>query len=687
MDKSLVLTIADELIEASRVYYAGLQEPLMTDEEFDEKQTFLASVVDSIDDEKLLAKVQGILEGDLNLGAELEIEDQIPHVVPMLSLSKASTEEDLKKFLVKMVDNGATGFKLQLKLDGFALSARYEDGELKTLSTRGDGTVGENSSFLLTAKDLTIVGLPRKIANMGTVELRGEIFFTNDQFADVDAKRVVLTGVPFKHSRNAIVGLRLKAQKGLDFPVEFSFSAYSAWNGQRAIELSAIEGDNFDTVEMLTLRELNGKQVKVSDLTSIDDVLESIEQLGELIDDFEAPNDGVVVKPTNESKMLAELGNTSHHPVSQIAYKYPTPSFPTDLLDVTFSVGKTGKITPRAHLKPVKVMGSVISSVSLHNYDWMVERDIRVGSKVAVTRAKKVIPYISAVLHNPEDAVAPEIPRVCPACAGDLLSEGGVWPPKTLRCNYMDCPSRDIFSILNAVGKGNLDIDGMSGATVEYLNEIGKLNTIADLYKLTMEDLKDSTFGYSPSGNARKLGQKRAQNILDHIEASKSLPIVRLLTALSVQTLGGRAAKSMVKHFETIEAIRSATVEEISTIDKLGAKKALLIVDGLKHRSAVIDSMLEAGVQFSPVVSDEPMSDSLSGLSFAISGPVPEPFPNRGSWVEFVEANGGEFHSGPKATTSYMIADSKGSSSKVVKAKQLGVQFLTSTEFTERFSS
>lgn len=687
MNTDLITSVADELIAASKVYYEGKEEPLLTDAEFDEKQAFLASVADSITDVELLTKVQLILEGELNLGAELLISDEIIHAVPMLSLAKANSEEQLKKFLEKTLDSGADGFKLQLKLDGFALSARYEDGVLKELSTRGSGEVGENSSFLLDAEGVSIIGLPREIDQHGSVELRGELFFTEAQFADANSKRVAHTGEPFKNSRNAVVGLRLKATKGLDFPVEFSFSAYGAWEGKRPVELSSISGDNFDTVEALTLRELGARSIAIADLKDVAAVLTAVDQLGEILDGFDAPNDGVVVKPSNEAQLLAELGNSSHHPVSQIAYKYPTPSFPTELIGITFSVGKTGKITPRGQLKPVDVMGTIIGSVSLHNYDWMAERDIRVGSTVAVTRANKVIPYISAVLHNPEGTVAPEVPTTCPACGGDLLSEDGVWPPKTLRCNDMDCPSRDIFSILNAVGKANLDIDGMSGATVEYLNEIGKLNTVADLYSLTMEDLEDSTFGYSTSGNPRKLGQKRAQNILDHIEASKSFPIVRILTALSIQSLGGRASKAIVKHFGTMEAIRSATVEEIAAIDKFGEKKAQLVVDGLIHRSTVIDGMISAGVMFPDAEEAESSGDTLADLSFAISGPVPAPFPNRGAWVEFIEANGGAFHSGPKATTSYMVADSAGSSSKVVKAQELGVQFLTAEEFTERFSA
>lgn len=690
MDTDLISSVADELIEASKVYYEGTSEPLLTDAEFDEKQAFLASVADSITDMELLTKVQAILEGELNLGAELLISDEITHIVPMLSLAKANSEEQLKKFLEKMLDSGATGFKLQLKLDGFALSARYEDGVLKELATRGSGEVGENSSFLLDAQGVTILGLPRKIDQQGTVELRGELFFTEAQFADANGKRIEKTGEAFKNSRNAVVGLRLKATKGLDFPVEFSFAAYGAWEGKRPIELSSITGENFDTVEALTKRELGVRAIPVEGLTTVADVLTSVDQLGELIDGFDAPNDGVVVKPSNEAQLLSELGNASHHPVSQIAYKYPTPSVPTEVIGITFSVGKTGKITPRAQLRPVEVMGTIVGSATLNNYDWIANKyalDVRVGSQIMLTRANKVIPFISAVVANPEGTVPVEVPTTCPGCGDALHSEDGTWPPKTLRCLNRDCPSRDIFSVLNAVGKANLNIDGMSGATVEYLHEEGKLNSIADIYRLTMDDLIESTFGYSPTGNPRKLGEKRAQNILDHIEASKSLPLVRMLTALSIQTLGGRASKELVKHFGTIEAIRVATVEEIATIDKFGEKKAQLIVDGLAHRSKVIDEMIEAGVTFPAAQQAESSGDTLAGLSFAISGPVPAPFPNRGAWVEFIEANGGAFHSGPKATTSFMVADSEGSSSKVTKAKELGVQFITAEEFTERFSA
>jgi len=689
MDHELISDLVDELIEASRVYYEGSGDSPLTDEQFDEKRAYLGSLIDTIEDDDLLTKVSLILDGDLNLGAEVKVSDEVSHTVPMLSLAKANSEEQLKKFLEKMLDSGAEGFKLQLKLDGFALSARYEDGVLKQLATRGTGEVGENSSFLLTADGVTIVGLPREIDQKGEVELRGELFFTETQFAAVDAERVKLTGEHFRNSRNAVVGLRLKATRGLDFPVEFSFSAYSAWQGKRAIELSSISAENFDTVEELTLRELGENTVPIDGLKTVDEVLISVATLGNRIDHFEAPNDGVVVKPINEAQLLVELGNNSHHPASQIAYKYPTPSVPTEVIGITFSVGKTGKITPRAQLRPVKVMGTLVGSATLNNFDWVANKyklDVRVGSAVMLTRANKVIPFISNVVHNPEGTAPAEAPRTCPACGTALHSEDGSWPPKTLRCTNLDCPSRDIFSILNAVGKPNLNIDGMSGVTVEFLHEDGKLNTIADLYSLTMEDLKDSTFGFSQSGNPRKLGETRAQNILDHIEASKTLPLHRMLTALSIQYLGGRASKSLVKHFGSLEAIRSATVEEISAIDKLGAKKAELIVRGMVHRSKVIDDMLSAGVTFPDHESAESSGDTLNGLSFAISGPVPEPFHNRGAWVEFIEANGGAFHSGPKSTTSYMVADSAGSSSKVKKAHELGVQFLTSEEFTERFS-
>lgn len=687
MDTNVISSVADELIEASKVYYEGTSEPLLSDSEFDEKQAFLSTVVDSISDPDLLLKVRSILEGDLNLGADVMVSDEVVHIVPMLSLAKANSEEQLKKFVERTIDNGAKGFKLQLKLDGFALSARYVDGQIQTLSTRGSGEVGENSSFLLDAEGVTIVGLPREIENKGEVEIRGEIFFTKSQFDSVNSQRLALTGEGFKNSRNSVVGLRLKAAKGLDFPVEFSFCAYGAWEGKKPLELDSIVASNFDTVEKLTLRELKGESVVLSKLETVEDVVSSVDALGSLIDDFDAPNDGVVVKPMNEAQLLSELGNNAHHPVSQIAYKYPTPLFNTEVIGITFSVGKTGKITPRAKFRPVVVMGSLVDSATMNNYAWVAQRDIRIGSVISLTLANKIIPFISAVISNPEDSVIVEPPTTCPACGGDLHSEDGVWPPRTLRCIDKDCPSRDIYSILNAVSKGNLDIDGMSGATVEYLHEQGKLNSIADLYFLTMDDLVDSAFGYGANGNARKLGEKRSQNILDHIEASKSLPLVRILTSLSIQILGVRAAKELVNRFGSIEAIRNATVDEIATIDKFGDKKALLIVEGLAHRSKVIDRMIEAGVEFPALEASEDSGDSLAGLSFAISGPVPAPFPNRGAWIEFIEANSGAFHSGPKAGTSFMVADSSGSSSKVKKAKELGVEFITAEEFTNRFSS
>jgi len=688
---SIASELVDELIAASEAYYSG-DEPIMEDQDFDEKQSYLASILDEISDGELRARASSILESDsVNLGASIEILDEVRHGVPMLSLKKAKSEEELRKFLEKLLSAGATGFKVQVKLDGFALSARYEDGKLVGLATRGDGNVGENLSYLMGNPDITIVGLPDTIATKDTVELRGELFFTEGQFASVSELRLKAGGEPFKNSRNAVVGLQKKAAKGLDFPVEFSFSAYAAWRGEELVELSTIDGgDKLDTVEKLTAREVGANKIVLTELAGVDETVATVQALEPLIDSFDAPNDGVVIKATNESSMQAKMGSNDHHPSSQIAYKYPTPTFPAEVLEVTYSVGKTGRVSPRGRITPTDVMGTVITFVSLHNFDWIYARDLRVGSKVAVTRANKVIPYIKAVLSNPDDAPQVPIPTSCPACGTDLVFEDGVWPPRTIRCANMSCPARDFESLLTASRKGCLDFDGMSNSTVEALHEAGKLNTIADFYALTEKDLADSTLGFSANGNPRRLGEKRAHHIYEHIQKSKTLPLQRLLVSLSVQFLGNRAAKSLIAHFGTFDAIRSASVEDVSHIDGMGPKRAQAIVEGLRHRSSTIDAMIAAGVEFSkPDAAEEEdaSGSSLEGMSFSISGSVPAPFANRDAWVEFIEAHGGEFHSGPKATTSYMVAESSGSSAKIKKALQLGVTFITAQEFTEKFSA
>src|SRR5699024_4167967 len=416
-----------------------------------------------------------------------------------------------------------------------------------------------------------------------------------------------------------------------------------------------------------------------------DELHNAIEEFGKIRENFTIPTDGVVIKPTNESEMHKIMGNTSHHPSSQVAYKYPSPTAETILEEITVTVGKTGRLTPVGKITPTSLSGTLISNVSLHNYNWLSELDARVGSTIIITRSNDVIPYVKAVVSTPENAPAVETPTKCPVCESTLTSKGDVQPPKLLQCSNTKCPSRMFFNLKTAVGKNYLDIDGLSEVMLEHLHTIGRVNDIGDLFTLTVNELKDYPLGESKQGNPRRLGEARAENIVKHLEKAKTRPLAKLLASLGVESLGSSSSKDLVKEFKTLENLQNATSEDISSLEKFGEIKSEKIVKGLKYMPPVIEKMKTKGVIFNDDTNDNE-SNELSGVSFAISGTVPQPFNNRNDWVDFIEENGGDFHSSPKKNTTYMIAESDGTSSKVKKAHDLSIEFMTAEEFTEKFT-
>lgn len=689
MNIAAVEDLIAQLLQASQAYYQEMETSPLTDEEYDDKLTLLAELAQEEEYAHLFpmgSPAYSLLEGDVAQGSSLPQEaTTVAHQVPMLSLGKAKSPEELTAWVKRARAAGAQDFRLQVKLDGFALAATYQGGRLTRLATRGTGTMGEDVTYLLRDPQVTIKGLPLTLTEERDLEVRGELFFTDQQFQDADNLRHGLTGERFKNSRNAIVGLMKKAKLGVDYPVEFTYSTYSAFQGKSLITLTSLPNLGLLTVDALT-QEL-APQVPLTSYQDDAALLAAVEAFGRARENFTVPNDGVVVKPTNESLLWHTMGFTSHHPSSQVAYKYPGEVAQATILALTFTVGKTGKVTPVAKITPAHVGGTVIENVSCHNFNWLWTHGVRVGSVVMVTRANDVIPFIRTVVSNPQDSVNPPVLEACPVCATTLTYDetADEWPPKTLLCSNMDCPSRDFFALKTAVAKNFLHIDGLADATLTHLNETGRLTTIADFYTLTLEELADATCGYSQEGNPRRLGEKRALNILEHIEKSKDLPLWRLLASLNIAGLGFSTAKLLVKAYPTLEALQAATVEEVAHLEGVAELTAEKIVTGLAHRAPLIALLKERGVKFTPAPQAS-QGGALQGLSFSISGRVPAPFENRQAWVAHVEAQGGTFHSSPKATTSYLVGDPEDTSSKVKAALRLQIPFLTPEEFTSRYS-
>lgn len=684
-----VSKLIDELYEASEAYYQKGVESALSDEEFDAKLEFLSELESSGSYGELFAagtRGFNLLENDPSLGTRAEGE-LVSHAIPMLSLAKAKEEKDLSAFLDKAKASGAKGFKLQAKMDGFAMSAEYSNGKLFRLSTRGDGERGEDTTYLIQDPNVSVQGLERNTSEMNSLEIRGELFFTNSQFQSADNQRFRQTGQRFKNPRNAATGLMKAAKSGVDYPVEFTFAAYSVIHNGQPAEMSELSEKSFISIDTFTERATRG--LSLSGYTENKDVMEAIHSFGKLREGFDFPTDGVVIKPINESEMLSAMGSTSHHPVSQLAWKYPAPTATTEVLDISITVGRSGKITPIARVRPVELDGSTIQNASLHNYNLVATKGIRVGSVVLIEKANEIIPQIKVVISNPSGSKDLEVPQKCPSCGAmlEFNRSEGVWPPKTLRCPNDYCESRNFFALKSAVGKNMMNIDGMSEVSLEHLNTIGRVKDISDLYTLTLEELANSQLGESQNGKPRRLGEKRAANILEHIEASKTRPLTKMLPALAVDLLGNTASKDLEKRFGDIDGILAATKEQIAAIDGFGEIKAEKIYTGLARKKQLITKMRSHGVSFGKgVEKDTPKSGvDLSGKSFAISGAVPPGFANRGQWVDYVESAGGTFHSSPKADTSFVIGDPSENSAKIQKATKMGLIFMSPSDFTAKF--
>lgn len=685
-NKETILTVINELIEASKLYYSESKESFLTDEEFDAKQNFLRQSQEKYP-ELFEEGTKGyeILEGDVLLGAELEMKTTITHKVPMLSLQKASKEKDLIRFLTKLENEGATDYKLQAKLDGSASSVKYVDGKLTTISSRGDGVNGELRNYLIDAENLIIKGLPKTV-DRKNFEVRGEFYLTTEQFDKASANRKKIDGTDFENPRNAVSGLLKRAEKGLHYPVELTFTVCSLYVQEKLTTLNNLP-EGFNNIDEVTQDLV--PDVKITGFKNINEVYESIQEFGKYIDGFVVPTDGVVIKPVNEAEMDHKMGANSHHPSSQIAWKYPAEQAESIVQDITITVGRTGRLTPVAWIQPVRLEGSTVSKASLHNFNYVANKSIRIGSRVIVEKANMIIPQVVAVIENPETTKEFATPTVCPICKTELLAKGEENPPKTLLCNNQECPSKDLSALITAVERTRLDIDGLSEAILTRLNDAGKVSTLADLYALSFEDLSELVMGETIKGNQKLLGETVARKILDEIEKSKNASLTNILSSLNIPHLGRRSSKLIVSLYKDLETIQSLSVDELASNEGFGYIKAEAIIEGLANKKPIIEKMKDLGVSFGANAKedkDDSVGIDLSGLSFSISGSVPEPFENRNALVDYIESNNGKFDSAPKKTTTYMIGDSSDSSSKIKKALSNGVEIISPEEFTQKFT-
>lgn len=677
---NLDATVA-KLIEASRAYYGG-DKPIMSDSEYDSLVLYVEDAYNSGEHDDFFTEnpeALTLFNGDeVSPGMTLDssADSSVAHDIPMLSLAKAKTESELYNFVSKMESMGAEGFTVQPKFDGLAVSVSYTDGSWNVVSTRGDGHVGENANGILTDKLSTVVGIPLKSKTHDDIEIRGELLFSKDQFEAVNKSRLELSGEQFSNSRNAVSGLLKKTIIGLEYPVEFSFITYSIIVNGSYVNLDSIH-QFFNRSNIVTPLDVYTCGV----LRDRESISEKIASFKDLRSDFLYPTDGVVIKPVNESYMLKKAGFTSHHPVSQIAWKYPAEQKTSVVRDVLVSVGKTGRITPKAVIDPVDIDGSVVSNVSLHNYSVVESLDVRIGSVVIVQKANDIIPQIVSVVDNSHTDEKLEPPTSCPECGHDVVA--GPEGVKTLKCANELCPSRWFFMLKMAVGRDYLDIDRLGNVALENLYNSGRVRDISDLFTLTVDELSETGNGVTKNGTVKKLGSKTAEHIVKKVEEAKNRPFYAILASLAIPNLGLQTAKQLVQRYNSIDELMSATVSELSQVEGLSLIKATAICEGLKQRESIISKLKSLGVKMS--TDAQQSSDKLEGLSFSITGAVPEQFSRRQDFIDYVTSNGAEFHASPKSSTRFIVGDANDKSSKMLKALSLGVTVISPDEFSERF--
>ncbi|MBO9556625.1 NAD-dependent DNA ligase LigA [Cellulomonas sp.] len=650
------LTALAERLRAAAAAYYDTDALVMSDAEYDSGIEQLRIAV--AQDPALAPQFADLLDA---VAAGQSAGGDVEHPTMMGSLDKAPTLDALDA----LVGAIAGPVAVEPKLDGLAIRAAYSAGRLTLVATRGDGRSGEDVTDRV--RTLVVKGLPARLSTALSVEVRGEVFMADTDFPSAQVARASLGGAPFVNSRNGAAGILRKgdaAYAGL-----LTFAAYDVIE---ADPVTASYSDRLVEVEKAgigTARALAPWLAGGVPVTTTDDVRRAVAELAARRPVLGFPIDGIVIKADTDADR-ARLGMGSRTPRWSIAYKYEAETAITKVVAITTAVGRTGRLAIRVEVEPVFVGGTTITFATGHNATWMFERDVRVGDTVVIKRANDVIPYIESVVldERPADSVSWTPPATDP--------NGGEWDKSTLLWRSTD-PSLSVGALIRyAVSRDALDIEGIGTEIVESLVERGLVSDIADLFTLDVETLTTL-----PLGEGRTLGAKNAVKIAAEISRAKGSAWNRIITALGIRMTGRTMGRRIAAALPTLTLLRAADVETLAGIDGIGPKRAEAIRAGLDDLEArgVFDRLVAAGVDTgtSPDVSASGAL-ALAGMTVVVSGSVPGY--SRTTVAELIEAHGGRASSSVSATTSLLVSEPS-TSSKYVKATDLGVRIVTPEEF------
>ena len=594
--------------------------------------------------------------------------EKVEHEVPLQSLQDIFSFEELEEFKERVyksakennMDSKDVKFVVETKIDGLSAALEYKKGKFVRGATRGNGLVGED----VTENLKTLKSIPKELPEPIDIIVRGEVFIGKKEFEKMNEERELNEEKTFANARNAAAGSlrqldsKITAKRPLDIYI---------FNVQK------IEGDikfnsHYEELNYLKKLGFNVNPVLVP-CKDIPEAIKAIEKIGDEREELTFGIDGAVIK-VDDLNLREKMGTTTKVPRWAIAYKYPPEKKETLLKDIICQVGRTGAVTPMAILEPVKVAGSTISKTTLHNEDFIKEKDLRVGDTIVVQKAGDVIPEILEVKKEKRTGKETpyEMPKVCPVCGAPVVREEG---EAVSRCTGIECPAKLVRNIIHFVSRECMNIDGLGEKIIEQLIDKKLINNIADIYYLTFEDI----------ASLKKNGKKFAQNLIDAINASKANDLYRLIAALGIRHIGVKAAKTLAKKYKTMESLMEASEESLAMTEDIGGISAKSLYEFFRQEQTIdlINKLKEANINME-AIEEEGADNRFEGMTFVLTGSL-EKFTRKDA-SDLIEKFGGKTSGSVSKKTSYVLAGEE-AGSKLTKAQDLGVTIITEEQFEE----
>ena len=641
-----------ELLQEANYRYYVLDDPKMPDFEYDRLLREL---------EDLEKEYPELLRADSptqRVGGEaVSAFQKVEHPIPLQSLQDVFSTGELTDFLEKTMDfDGNSAFSVEPKIDGLSVALEYMDGKFLRGATRGDGSVGED----VTENLKTIRSIPMTLENApARLIVRGEVFMPKKSFHKLNERQEAEGKPLFANPRNAAAGSlrqldpKIAASRGLDIYI---------------FNIQLIEGVEFSTHEetLSYLENLKFKVIPHKTLNNVEEIVEEVASIDQNREKLTCDIDGAVIK-VNDLAQRSRMGSTAKTPRWAVAYKYPPEIKPTIVEDIVVQVGRTGVLTPKAVVKAVRLAGTTVTNATLHNQDFISQRDIRIGDTVFIRKAGEIIPEILEVdfTKRPENTVAYHLPGNCPVCGAKVeKDEDGAF----LRCTGAECPAQLSRNIAHFVSRDAMDVEGLGSSIVEALIEKGLIKSPADIYYLKLEDISILW----------KSGTKAAKKLLDAIEESKQQDVSRLIFALGIRQVGAKTGKVLASTFGSLDKLMNATLDELTQVNDVGEVTAANIFDWFHQEQSVhlVERLRSAGVNFE---SRRVLTDNrFAGKTFVLTGALTK-F-TRDEATEKIELLGGKASGSVSKKTSYVVVG-ENAGSKERKARELGIPILSEDDF------